>query len=93
MIMSGIVSLLKLEAVLGAFLAGAILATYFHYQKGLVDKLNDFGFGFFIPLFFVYTGSTLDISLILSDLEILKKVVLIVVCMLFLRILAAFIAY
>ena len=93
LIMIGIVSLLKLEAVLGAFLAGAILATYFHYQKGLVDKLNDFGFGFFIPLFFVYTGSTLDISLILSDLEILKKVVLIVVCMLFLRILAAFIAY
>ena len=63
--MIGIVQILELETVLGAFLAGMILSTYFHYQKGLSEKLNDFGFGFFIPLFFIYVGSTLDLKLII----------------------------
>ncbi|CCF79771.1 hypothetical protein HBZS_102190 [Helicobacter bizzozeronii CCUG 35545] len=39
--------------VLGAFLAGTIVATFFPHKHELFDKLNDIGFGFFCaPLFY-----------------------------------------
>ena len=79
--------------MLGAFLAGMILATYFHHQKDLVTKLNDFGFGFFIPLFFIYVGTTLDLNLILNNLHLLSLTFNIIAIMVLLRLIAAFIAY
>lgn len=91
-ILIGITQILGLESVLGAFLAGMILATYFHHQKGLPEKLNEFGFGFFIPLFFIYVGSTLDLNLILN-LPLLALTLNIIVVMVVLRLIAAFIAY
>ena len=92
-ILIGITQILGLENVLGAFLAGMILATYFHHQKDLVAKLNDFGFGFFIPLFFIYVGTTLDLNLILNNLHLLSLTLKIIAIMVLLRIIAAFIAY
>ena len=62
-----LVLFLDLEAVLGAFLAGTIVAIFFSYKHELVGKLNEIGFGFFVPLFFVYVGSTLDFGLILAN--------------------------
>ena len=91
--MIGIAHLLNLENVLGAFLAGMILATYFHYKEGLANKLNEFGFGFFIPLFFVYVGSTLDLNLIFNDFTLLYRVFAVILMMVSLRIIAAFVAY
>ncbi|MBX7491119.1 cation:proton antiporter [Helicobacter turcicus] len=92
-ILIGITQILGLESVLGAFLAGMILATYFHHQKGLADKLNAFGFGFFIPLFFVYVGSTLDLNLMLKNLHLLSLTLSIIAIMVSLRLIAAFVAY
>ncbi|TLE17020.1 cation:proton antiporter [Helicobacter apodemus] len=91
--MIGIVQILELETVLGAFLAGMILSTYFHYQKGLSEKLNDFGFGFFIPLFFIYVGSTLDLKLIISNPSLFSQTFSIILIMVALRVIAALIAY
>lgn len=92
LILIGITQILGLESVLGAFLAGMILATYFHHQKGLAEKLNEFGFGFFVPLFFVYVGSTLDLRLILNN-EILALMAQIIAVMVILRVVSAWIAY
>lgn len=92
LILIGITQILGLESVLGAFLAGMILATYFHHQKGLAEKLNEFGFGFFVPLFFVYVGSTLDLHLILNG-EILALMAQIIAVMVILRVVSAWIAY
>jgi len=51
-----------LDVVLGAFLAGLVLRRWapggYH---GLEDKLDAIGYGFFIPLFFVASGMTLDV--------------------------------
>lgn len=91
--MIGIAQILDLERVLGAFLAGMILATYFHHQKGLAEKLNEIGFGFFVPLFFVYVGSTLDLDLIFQNPHLFSKVFVIIVVMVLLRIIGAFVAY
>jgi len=93
LILIGITQILGLERVLGAFLAGMILATYFHHHKGLAEKLNDFGFGFFIPLFFIFVGSTLDLNLILQNHQLLSLTFTIIFAMVILRLLGAFIAY
>jgi Kef-type K+ transport system membrane component KefB len=51
-----------LDAVLGAFLAGVVLK---HWAgptaPALESKLDSIGYGFFIPLFFVYSGMALDV--------------------------------
>ncbi|NYJ05771.1 cation:proton antiporter [Petropleomorpha daqingensis] len=51
-----------LDAVLGAFLAGVVLR---HWAGGaapaLESKLDAVGYGFFVPIFFVYSGMALDL--------------------------------
>lgn len=88
-----IVMWLHLEIVLGAFLAGMIVATFFPYKHELVHKLNDIGFGFFVPLFFVHVGSTLDLSLVFHTPSLLVHGAFIVIGMILLRLFSATIAF
>lgn len=37
---------------------------FFPHKSELIHKLNDVGFGFFVPLFFIHVGSTLDLKLV-----------------------------
>ena len=51
-----------LDVVLGAFLAGIVLRRWAPGDAhSLEDKLDAIGYGFFIPLFFVASGMSLDI--------------------------------
>ena len=51
-----------LDAVLGAFVAGLVLRRWVgEAAPGLEAKLDTLGYGFFIPLFFVSSGMTLDL--------------------------------
>ncbi|MDK2796322.1 MAG: hypothetical protein PWQ58_1521 [Archaeoglobaceae archaeon] len=58
----GLSSFLGVETILGAFLAGVLLSITFRGGKKLYDKLYGMGFGFFIPIFFIKTGSELNIA-------------------------------
>ena len=89
LIMVVIVSLLHIEPALGAFLSGLIISNYFKYKKELHYKLNEFGFGFLIPLFFVYIGTTLDFKLIFADKSIVLHALEICAIMIIIRIIAA----
>ncbi len=91
-IMIALMLYLKLEMVLGAFLAGMFINTFFEHKKELPEKLSSFGFGFLIPVFFVYVGSTLDFELLMSK-EIISGALFIMVCMILMRLVAAFIAF
>jgi Kef-type K+ transport system membrane component KefB len=52
-----------LDAVLGAFLAGMVLRRWAGSSAHVLEeKLDAIGYGFFIPIFFVYSGMTLDID-------------------------------
>jgi Kef-type K+ transport system membrane component KefB len=67
-----------LDAVLGAFLAGVVLR---HWAPGdvhsLEAKLDVVGYGFFIPVFFVVSGMTLDVrSIVENPLRMLVFLVL-----------------
>jgi Kef-type K+ transport system membrane component KefB len=54
-----------LDAVLGAFLAGIVLRRWVGSAAPLLEsKLDAVGYGFFIPLFFVYSGMGLDLDAI-----------------------------
>ncbi|SOD97653.1 cation:proton antiporter [Blastococcus haudaquaticus] len=54
-----------LDAVLGAFLAGLVLRHWVGTAAPLLEsKLDAVGYGFFVPLFFVYSGMSLDLHAI-----------------------------
>ena len=92
-IMVVIVSLLHIEPALGAFLSGLIISSFFKYKKELHHKLNEFGFGFLIPLFFVYIGTTLDFKLIFTDISIVLHALQICIIMIAIRFIAASIVF
>ena len=58
---------LGLDVVLGAFLAGIVLRRWAPGDvHALEGKLDAIGYGFFIPLFFVASGMTLDVRSIIE---------------------------
>jgi Kef-type K+ transport system membrane component KefB len=62
-----------LDAVLGAFMAGMVLRRW--AGRGLPTlegKLDALGYGFFIPVFFVYSGMSMDLrSMVSAPLRVL----------------------
>ncbi len=66
-LMIAIMLVLDLEVAFGAFIAGVFIATFFEHHRQLPHKLSTFGFGFLVPIFFVYTGSTLKLSALGED--------------------------
>lgn len=91
-IMISIMLHLDLELVLGTFLAGVFISTFFEHKVDLPEKLSAFGFGFLIPIFFIHIGTTLDLSMMMHK-EVIMKILAITFFMLFMRISAAFIVY
>jgi Kef-type K+ transport system membrane component KefB len=53
---------LNLELAFGAFLAGIFIPTFFEHKKDLETKLSSYGFGFLIPIFFIYIGYSFDLN-------------------------------
>lgn len=57
---------LELTAVIGAFLAGAILAGSPFSETVIAPKIKAVGYGLFIPIFFAFTGLQMDFGAILG---------------------------
>lgn len=89
-LMIGLMLLLKLEVAFGAFIAGIFIATFFEHKKELPHKISSFGFGFLVPIFFVYIGSTFNIQ-ILSSPSVIIKAFQIVLLMIGIRIVSSLI--
>jgi Kef-type K+ transport system membrane component KefB len=59
---------LGFDNVLGAFVAGMVLRRWSPGHIDLLEaKLDAVGYGFFIPIFFVYSGMSLDIDAIIAN--------------------------
>ncbi|PSM53224.1 sodium:proton exchanger family protein [Campylobacter blaseri] len=80
--------MLHLKVVIGAFIAGTFIPTFFEHKKDLPHKLSSFGFGFLVPIFFVYIGSTVNLEALLN-IEILKNMILITIGMIIVRLIAS----
>ncbi len=91
-ILIAIMQYLHIDMVLGAFIAGVFIANFFEHKVELPHTLHRVGFGFLVPLFFIYVGTTLDINVLLT-INILFEASLIVMAMVLARIVSSFVAY
>lgn len=83
---------LKIDMVLGAFFAGIYIANFFAHKKELPHILHNIGFGFLVPIFFIYVGTTLDLNFIFSY-EIMSHAILILFSLVIVRTISSFLAY
>ena len=63
-------AMMGVESILGAFVAGALFSFVFR-EKGILEtKMSSVGFGFFVPIFFIWVGTEFNLDAVLK-LEIL----------------------
>ncbi|MFD2215420.1 monovalent cation:proton antiporter family protein [Metabacillus endolithicus] len=77
------------ENILGAFLAG-VLVSLLSPNKEMVQKLDSFGYGFLIPIFFVMVGVDLDIWALFKDPKIFLLIPLLFIALLISKILPVY---
>ena len=90
-IMIAVMMKIHLDVVLGAFVVGVFIATFFEHNKDLEHKLSPFGFGFLITIFFIHVGSSLNLKLI--SFAMIKDAFMVVGVMILIRILASLVFY
>lgn len=83
---------LKIDVVLGAFLAGTFIATHFKHKTELPEKLSSFGFGFLVPIFFIHVGSTVALEAF-TDPKILQMAFFIASAIIGIRLVSSLVAY
>jgi Kef-type K+ transport system membrane component KefB len=91
-IMIAMMLYLKIDVVLGAFLAGMFVSTYFKHKAELPEKLSSFGFGFLVPIFFIHVGSTLSLDAF-TDFKILQNAFFIASAIIAIRLVSSLVAY
>jgi Kef-type K+ transport system membrane component KefB len=90
--MIALMIILGIDQVLGAFLAGLFLTAFFKHKTLLPEKLNSFGFGFFVPLFFIHVGSTLPINAFTNP-EVLELALFITATIVIIRFISSMASY
>ncbi|CAM3768965.1 monovalent cation:proton antiporter family protein [Mesobacillus thioparans] len=68
------------ENILGAFLAGVLVSLLAPDQE-MVHKLDSFGYGFLIPIFFVMVGVDLDLWSLFSEKKLLLLIPLLLLAL------------
>ncbi|MBW6489432.1 cation:proton antiporter [Sulfurimonas sp.] len=91
-VLTSIMHFFNIDMVLGAFFAGIFISNFFEHKTDLPHTLHKIGFGFLVPLFFIYVGTTLDFTLIFS-FEILNNALLILLALVLVRTISSFAAY
>ena len=91
LILVSIMLILKIDVVLGAFTAGLFFKMFFSQKHELQEKIESFGFGFFAPIFFIYTGSTVQLDIV--DLEIMKHALFIMGAIIFIRLISSYLVF
>lgn len=84
-----------LDLVLGAFVAGAVLRALLPHDlhDDLMDRLSAVGYGFLIPIFFVASGTRLDVAALAESLTAVAMVPVFVAMMMIARGVPALLLY
>jgi len=69
---SVLAEVIGVHAILGSFFAGLLISEVQEKIEGLMDKLLSFGYGFFIPLFFIAVGVRTNLALILGNIKAIE---------------------
>lgn len=88
-LMIAVMMLLNLKVAFGAFIAGTFITTFFEeHNKQLPHKLEHFGFGWLVPIFFIYVGSSFELESLFED-GLVAKAFLIALSMIGIRFVAS----
>ena len=79
---------LNLEVALGAFIAGVFINTFFQHNTELPHKLEHMGFGWLLPIFFIWVGTTFELSALFKP-SLVTTALLITASMIALRLIAS----
>ncbi len=79
---------LDLELAFGAFIAGMFIPTFFEHKYELPHKLESYGFGFLVPIFFVHVGTSFNLAALQVD-GLIQMALLVTGLMIGIRILSA----
>ncbi|HCV3228155.1 TPA: cation:proton antiporter [Staphylococcus aureus] len=66
------------ENILGAFLAGVVVSLL-NPDEEMIEKLDSFGYGFFIPIFFIMVGVDLNIPSLIKEPKLLIIIPILIV--------------
>lgn len=88
-LMIGLMLYLHLELALGAFIAGVFIKTFFEHNTELPHKLEHFGFGWLVPIFFIWVGTSFNLESIFMD-NLILTALLITAGMIFIRFVSSF---
>lgn len=91
-ILVALMIIIGIDQVLGAFLAGLFIVSFFRHKTELPEKLSSFGFGFLVPLFFIHVGSTLPLDAF-TDEEVLKQAFFVFAAIVSIRFISSMTAY
>jgi len=83
---------LNLELAFGAFIAGIFIPTFFAHKQALPHKLESYGFGFFIPIFFIHIGTSFHLDALLIP-GLVAKALQITLITIVIRLLASVVFY
>ncbi|MCU5746000.1 monovalent cation:proton antiporter family protein [Staphylococcus sp. SQ8-PEA] len=77
------------ENILGAFLAGVVVSLLGPDQD-MIEKLDSFGYGFFIPIFFIMVGVDLNIPALIKEPSMLIIIPILIIAFLASKIIPVF---
>jgi Kef-type K+ transport system membrane component KefB len=86
--LTAIMIYMHLEVVLGAFIAGIFIATFFEHNTDLPHKMTYLGFGWLVPTFFIWIGTSFNLNAIFLD-DLAYTAFIIVVAMIAMRVVAS----
>ncbi len=78
-LLAAISNQLGFHSVIGAFVAGLLISEILPKTTLEEEKLQSFGYGFFIPLFFILTGARVNLPAIFSSVDQILVLLVIVV--------------
>ncbi|WP_323665032.1 cation:proton antiporter [Aliarcobacter butzleri] len=91
LIFVSIMLILKIDVVLGAFTTGLFFKMFFNQKHELLEKIESFGYGFFAPIFFIHTGSTVKLDMV--TLEILHHAIFIMCAIITIRLISSYLVF
>jgi CPA2 family monovalent cation:H+ antiporter-2 len=77
-ILAAISAQLGFHAIIGGFIAGLIASEVLPRKILREEKLQSFGYGFFIPMFFIFTGARVNLPGVFADVSNLIVLIVIV---------------
>ena len=78
-IVAAISEKLGFHAIIGSFIAGLIMSELLSSSSPVEKQLESFGYGFFIPIFFILIGSKINLPAIFANFSNTKTLILIIV--------------